>query len=269
MSKELLRNTRPSSRELGSVIEIKTAQVTSPRLTVKRTITTHYLDSFSITYNAVAIDYDGTMIPVTDRDARPGKELISTVGDFLDAQIPVVIISGRGHSLLKLRVKPHVEDSLALLFLAMYNGSVVSRGDNKEVIHSAEPHFDKTYRSLTRDIRLQRFAEKIIQTEHFGSRFIVRNSGFAIDIYNAHRSKDRCLTLVTKLIGRSLRFLRIGDQGHELGNDYELLRSKGGFSVGTVSSDPRSCFPVLDSTGLRIPGPQGTLHLLTRIFNLN
>ncbi len=233
------------------------------------------------------------MIPVTDRDARPTKELLSTLGDVLDAQIPVVIISGRGHSLLKLRVKTHLENNLALLFLAMYNGSVVSRGYDREVIHLAEPSFDKAYRSLTGDIRLQRFVDMIKRTGHsiqvipktrsrkkmddlsshlgrlIGPRFIVRNSGFAIDVYPAHRSKDRCLKLVTKLIGRDLRFLRVGDQGHELGNDYELLNSKGGFSVGTVSSNPRSCFPVLDAIGLRIFGPQGTLHLLTRIFNVS
>jgi hypothetical protein len=70
-------------------------------------------------------------------------------------------------------------------------------------------------------------------------------------------------------LGMRLNFIKIGDQGHELGNDFELLHKRGGFSVGTVSTDRRSCFPVVDERGNRLLGMKGCIHLLNRTFQLS
>lgn len=100
------------------------------------------------------------------------------------------------------------------------------------------------------------------------SELTARNSGYSVDIYPKSATKNHCLDRVNELFEGSLRFLRIGDQGHECGNDYEMLSSLGGFSVGTLSSDPRACFPVLDKDGSRIMGPRGVAYLLSEVFEI-
>lgn len=58
------------------------------------------------------------------------------------------------------------------------------------------------------------------------------------------------------------KVLRIGDQGGILGNDFELLRGPGGFSVDQVDSSPHGCFPVADIFPQVAKGPDLTLCLL-------
>ena len=60
-------------------------------------------------------------------------------------------------------------------------------------------------------------------------------------------NKRAALELIAKRLGISSDLiLRIGDQGQEGGNDYELLDSSSGFSVGGVSQSITGCFPVFD-----------------------
>jgi hypothetical protein len=94
------------------------------------------------------------------------------------------------------------------------------------------------------------------------SNLIARNSGYSIDIFPKRASKDFCTQAVQNVLRRELRYLRIGDQGHEHGNDFELLDHLGGFSVGTISCRPTTCFPVLDRSGRRLVGVEGTRYLL-------
>lgn len=59
------------------------------------------------------------------------------------------------------------------------------------------------------------------------------------------------------------KILRIGDHGEEDGNDFHLLNSCSGFSVGSVSKSLDGCFPVLDCDGSQLVGPDATKYLLT------
>jgi hypothetical protein len=93
-----------------------------------------------------------------------------------------------------------------------------------------------------------------------------KNSGFAIDVYPAKMTKDYCLAFIRRAVRRNLQFLRIADQGHELGNDYELLDSTGGLTVGTISAATRGCFPVLSRRGKRFLGPSGVTYALADLF---
>jgi hydroxymethylpyrimidine pyrophosphatase-like HAD family hydrolase len=99
-------------------------------------------------------------------------------------------------------------------------------------------------------------------------RFAVRSSGYAIDIYPRGKMKDYCLRLINEHFGVRLNFIKVGDQGHKLGNDFELLSKRGGFSVGTLSTDETSCFPVVDEWGNRLLGVKGCIHLLSHTFRL-
>lgn len=61
--------------------------------------------------------------------------------------------------------------------------------------------------------------------------------------------------------------LRIGDQGGEEGNDWSLLDSAYGFSVGTLSNQPCKSFPIFneDQNHRRLLGVEGTRYLLDKV----
>jgi len=71
-----------------------------------------------------------------------------------------------------------------------------------------------------------------------------------------------------KMIGvREEQILRVGDRGQKGGNDYDLLRSKQGFSVDEFSADLGYCHPVLDEA-LQAPlkGAAATEQLLRLVL---
>lgn len=65
-----------------------------------------------------------------------------------------------------------------------------------------------------------------------------------------HADKDWALTyFYTSFDFMDIPILRIGDQGGETGNDFFMLDSVFGFSVGTLGPTPDKCFPILNVEG--------------------
>jgi len=79
---------------------------------------------------------------------------------------------------------------------------------------------------------------------------------FTIDV--TPTSKGEALRRLAVELGlHPARILRIGDQGHQSGNDFDILDSESGFSVGRTSSIPKHCHIVLaPSTGHKA-SPEG------------
>jgi hypothetical protein len=184
---------------------------------------------------------------------------------------------------------------LDTLFLAMYNGAEIVNAESglivkkeKNSASSLNPAFEllaensdvtptktkivqKPYsiqiqvreRSMSRLDEICRMVSTVLP-----HGFAVRSSGYAIDVYPRAKMKDYCLRLINEHFGVRLNFIKVGDQGHKLGNDFELLSKTGGFSVGTLSTDRRSCFPVVDEWGNRLLGVKGCIHLLSHTFQL-
>lgn len=290
--KGLQRSSRLSSDELSAALSLKRQAIIRSGTDGsfdKEGVQSAYASQFSLTYDAIALDYDGTLISLASRGSSPSLSLLRTIGKILDYGLPVVIISGRGDSLLELNksLSGFSQDSL---FLAMYNGSKITRGSQSEIICDHKIGLKRLFASirnnssLGKDIQrcgLKDYAIQILPRKKskgfmdalcermkviLPPPFVARNSGFALDIYPIARTKDHSLKAISEFAGTKMRFLRIGDQGHEFGNDYELLHSKGGFSVGTISADPYFCFPVLDFKGKRLQGPTGAKVLLSDIF---
>ncbi|MBK7143347.1 MAG: HAD family phosphatase [bacterium] len=84
----------------------------------------------------------------------------------------------------------------------------------------------------------------------------------------SHANKIRALKRYAYEIGVSLdQILRIGDQGQEGGNDYDLLNSFSGFSVSLLSNKPTCCLPILsDDLRTQLFGSKATRTLLERIM---
>ncbi len=239
-------------------------------------------------YDAIAIDYDGTLISLLNRGAPPSPKIVRKLGESLENGIPVVIITGRGGSLLKL-LPMFADFDQNLLFYATYNGTEIYRGMNETPIISRKSNLTTIFRDLQLNPELHAFVCKwfltersiraipnnksrsymdslcVIMKRYLPSELVARNSGYSVDIYPKIATKDHCIHIVQRILGDKRRFLRVGDQGHEYGNDFEMLDHLGGFSVGTVSAKPITCFPVVDGSGRRRFGPDGALSLLQKL----
>lgn len=79
--------------------------------------------------------------------------------------------------------------------------------------------------------------------------------------------KDRALAwFYTEFDFVDVPILRVGDEGGQAGNDYSLLDSPYGFSVGVLSQSPFRCFPVFDiRQERRLFGTEATAHLLSHL----
>jgi HAD superfamily hydrolase (TIGR01484 family) len=88
---------------------------------------------------------------------------------------------------------------------------------------------------------------------------------FCLDLTVTH--KQAALDKLLKVMDISPdTVLRLGDHGAPRGNDYLLLASAAGFSVGALSPNPLQCYPVLaDSTFHQLKGSAATNKLLSEI----
>lgn len=294
--RKLRRIINVGSNELRAIVTQKSRALgrRSRNLSEDLTIKRNYAKYFCRSYDAVVLDYDGTIVSMINRDAGLRSDVIQQLGALLDSGIPVVVISGRGRSLLKVR-RQLSRFNQGLLFLAMYNGSAIVQGSSAKPVVRKRMRYDSlasTFRSLNENTSFRKLVSKlslkpycieIVPKRRSASyndmlcrrlrtvlqrKLVARSSGYAVDIYPISITKDTCLNDVNRILHGNLHFLRVGDQGHELGNDYELLNSVGGFSVGTISANPRACFPVVDSDGLSIVGTRGVVHLLTKTFRI-
>jgi hypothetical protein len=284
---KLRRNTNLNFSEISAVVEHKAAASDTEFGNI---VAEKYIGCFRRPYDGVALDYDGTIVPLTDRTGRPAPEIINLLECLLDRTVTVVIISGRGHSVLSLQSQLS-ERNRGRIVIALYNGAELMIGE-KRIVHGSLSRKLMAARHMVMNvlgktvasIEIKRYCMQVMprvksQTsldslttaiqQLLPTGLVARNSGFAVDVFPVSQLKNACLNTVNVLARRKIHFLRVGDQGHELGNDYELLNVIGGFSVGTLSHSPKGCFPVIDRDGRRKMGVHGTLYLLGNTFDLD
>jgi hypothetical protein len=286
---KLHRNISPSFSEISGAVEHKLHACSNAKW-YPSLIAEKYVSCFQRDYDGVALDYDGTIVPITRRSQKPSRELIDILDRFLDNGIIVVIVSGRGRSLLGLHSQLS-EHNRRRVVIALYNGAELVVGAKKKVVHrplrkklmTARRMLKSNLRESAWSVELKRYSIQILPQarsqqsldaltrviqRYLPNGLVARSSAFAVDVFPDAQLKNACLDSVNAYVKRKIHFLRVGDQGHELGNDYELLNVIGGFSVGTISRSPRGCFPVIDCDAKRMTGEDGTTHLLTKTFDV-
>ena len=228
------------------------------------------------------------MVPLTKRTVVPSNDMITIVDSLLNRGITVVIVSGRGHSLLGVRNQLSTRNRKKIV-IAPYNGAEIFLGNKRRITQRPLKISPRTFRhrvgksieDFCANVKFKRYSIQIIPRSRskrtldtlttvvrpmLPPGLVARSSGFAVDVFPTSQLKDTCLSYVSSLLRKNLRSLRVGDQGHELGNDYELLNVKGGFSVGTLSRNPFGCYPVVNCSGQSKSGVNGTEYLLGTTF---
>lgn len=240
---------------------------------------------------AVAFDYDGTLV-ATERRFQPLEDSMAlALNALLDDGLTVGIATGRGKS-----CHPHLRSAIherhwGNVVIGYYNGGIIKGlGDDCDQVAKGEPcdelkaaehalrglwelegaEFD--LRSCQLTIAKPGFREHGLWTAVRGcldevglTGLKVRHSSHSVDVLPASVSKRLVVACLMEQVGcDDDAVLKIGDRGRWPGNDSELLSMKSGLSVDEVSTDPTSCWNLLPR-GSR--GHHGTLWYLQRLID--
>lgn len=222
-------------------------------------------------FKALVCDFDGTLCRAEDRFEGMPPYLVDILTRLIEQGMILAIASGRGDSLrddLFRRFPAHLHK---LIHVGYYSGSVLQLlGDtfakadpNPEfgllldwVKKSAYARFWKPLGQAARGGQLSLRVHSPTQSQRFrgairawldttGRReWRVYCSGHSVDVLDPSTSKRLVVERLAAeySLDPTTEILRIGDCGHEDGNDYELLRNGIGLSCDSVSADLDSCW---------------------------
>ena len=220
---------------------------------------------------AIVCDFDGTLCRAENRFDPMAVEHAEQVSSLLRQGMVLAIATGRGNSLyddLRNRFAPELHSAITVGY---YSGSLIARLDEpfeqppanaafqdlwdwlqKSVYHQHCKPLSDLARGGQLSIRLDSAREcsrLLAAVQHWLERNGLRgwrafSSGHSIDILDADTSKRKVVAHVASQcqIDPNTEILRLGDAGHEGGNDYELLSEGLSLSCERVSVDLATCW---------------------------
>ncbi|MDE1464772.1 HAD hydrolase family protein [Spartinivicinus poritis] len=231
----------------------------------------YYSKLCSASIKAIVSDFDGTLCNTEGRYDGMCPEIREELSRLLREGITLVVASGRGDSLqrcLRQAIDTKYHDSI---WVGYYGGSVIEKLNVDVQPPPANIGFQEIYEWLNSiaiyhskrpledmakggqfTIRLESNAQAqkllmairswFIDTDKIGWR--VFSSGHSVDVLDSNTSKRNVIEFVAEnfnLCPKS-EILRLGDSGHEEGNDFELLSGGLSLSADKVTSSLLSCW---------------------------
>ncbi|AMV44334.1 hypothetical protein [Paraburkholderia caribensis] len=220
---------------------------------------------------AVVCDFDGTLCRAEDRFGPMRPEMADVISALLRQGLVVGIASGRGDSLHG-TLRAAFEHSLhSSITVGYYSGSYITTLDQPFDAPAFNPEFEELYawlcssaygghgKPLSELAKGGQFSMRVHDPRHASrlrgsirswlnrtGRFTWRVfcSGHSLDVLDASTTKCRVVDHVSSLANADPlhQILRIGDAGHEDGNDFELLGEGLALSCDSVSADLDSCW---------------------------
>lgn len=226
-------------------------------------------------FQAIVLDYDGTLVETRDRFLPPTKEIAAELNRILDAGTSVGIATGRGASVLNDLKFAISEKHWKSVWIGYYNGSEIRTIDDGPPDNSDRPceQLQAVAKLIATDIALNKIAnvtnrknQITLEAVYAGStellwlrtNELVRASKSGASVTRSSHSIDVIPAGVTKLnVVRHLEsqlgardILKIGDRGQWPGNDVDLLYEPHSLSVDEVSGNLDTCWK-LAPRGLR------------------
>ena len=240
-----------------------------------------YLDSFFNTqFQGLALDFDGTLIPINDRYKSIESYILRKLISLNQQFIPIFILTGRGKSIFD-QVPLEKFEHKKLLIIAQYNGGRIRFGNN-ELINEKKIIYIKNYSKVKEflDENKIQYLEKVSGFVCQGSfedynlfntiskkfrNWSVLDTKYSFDVLPSNISKGSALKESCKLFPNLNKnsILKIGDSGDINGNDYSFLKMKNSFSVGDYTLDMRTNFPIIDENNIHLKGPEGVKYLFS------
>lgn len=228
-------------------------------------------------FDEIVFDYDST-ISAEGTNHEIEDEIFLIINSMLASQIPVKIATGRGKSVRVELRKKIPRQYWNRVVIGYYNGGIIGElSDSKELTTLSENNhnliklaqeFDKEFPDMEYDLRPVQITIMLNKIENMEYKRLIMEkvanyselklffSEHSIDIIPVKSSK---LNIISD---QNIKSLCIGDSGHFLGNDYELLTSKYSLSVNHVSSSISSCW---NYAPIGLKDIKATLYYLERI----
>jgi trehalose-6-phosphatase len=260
----------------------------SSRLFVRERCERFVQELQQVEFGALVTDFDGTILPIRERNGPIPAEITETLLRLLRAHIPIFFATGRGESIVTLLRRAFPETLWPSVYIAYFNGAYCqplseSPGNGPPCIENcvlkaledslrADPICGPKMRIKNKNWQITLVPEEwnhvnatIAQLQKHLARFADRSlrlvtSSHSIDILPMHVSKANCISLAQTKLLPPLQVLAIGDCGSYPGNDFELLQHPFSLSVDAVSGHLDSCWNLL---------PRGTSHSQGAEFYLN
>jgi HAD superfamily hydrolase (TIGR01484 family) len=281
---------RSRAREYGeAVAALKHAAVDAATPTSHAAVIASSVARLAITtFHGLACDYDGTIVTLDPKKDVPSEDVAKELRRFLGASVPIAIVTGRGRSVvahLREVIPAHLRRNVHCF---LYNGGVYWRLDSEKpdtvvALTDAKEigaHLERARRGSWSDTSIEVASLDSQVTVHvpdgadahavradicaaltdWKDQIVVLTSGRSVDVFPVGVSKRKACDFFRLAIAGG-DVLVIGDQGCAGGNDVELLATPHSLSVGTISEDARSCFPVLHA-GRPLLGPDGLAETL-------
>ena len=237
-------------------------------------------------YQAVVLDYDGTLCDARDRAGPLGTAIADELRRLIEEGALVGLATGRGPSAaieLRASLPRRLHDRV---LVGYYNGAEIRRLTDEEdpVVESDceesslvtaltnDPMLSGTVRSnsvqisigVSRGVKVEDGAGEVnLLMRANGVDGEVVTSAHSIDVCLVGQSKKHLLKAMRETFGFGEgAILRIGDHGRPPGNDWKLLDDPHGLSVDEVSSHPLHCWSL---TPAGSKGTQACLHYLKRL----
>lgn len=223
-------------------------------------------------FKAILLDYDGTICSTEERFNAPRKEIIQKLEYFLENNIKVGLITGRGKSVRENLQKLISEKYWDNFIIGYYNGAQIGTlsNNNLPLKENSDTVFNEIEKLLLSEPLVSDFTEielrkgqLTVQVTDKNNSEIIKNtmkdilknkyhfniqileSSHSIDIISVDTSKNLIIDYCRNLLKdkkSDFNFLCIGDRGKWPGNDYQLLSNEFSLSVDEVSSDPNTCW---------------------------
>ncbi len=239
-------------------------------------------DIFNEKFVGIALDFDGTLIPIGKYDALVEKNILVKLQKINSKRIPIFILTGRGSSIYKqFPLKFFIFKEY--IFIAQYNGGKIFLGESNcisEIKIKNINNYSKIQLFLKRN-KIE-FKEKVssfvclnnYKNFHSCRKYIeqlndwkIVDTNYSFDIIPKKVSKLYALREGCKLfnISNLNSILKVGDAGDIHGNDYDFLKLKNSFSVYKFSNQINTNFPILNKKNTFLYGPEGLKFILKRI----
>lgn len=231
----------------------------------------HYINRINTTdFKGILFDYDGTLCPIQDRfEQTLTPEIKSIFIRFLEKDIKIGIVTGRGGSIKDLLRSSIPEKYWTKFFIGYYNGAdcgnladdtipdkiskvneslrmitdslsqdYILENSEFENIEIRPQQLTISTKSKKRFEQIKTICNHIVLVQHINNVCILESS-HSMDI--VIRPKVSKLNLLTKFF-KFENVLCVGDKGMVPGNDFELLSTNYSLSVDEVSYHPTSCW---------------------------
>ena len=243
---------------------------------------------------AIAFDYDGTLVATNARSEPPIPIIAQRLVEILQADVPIGIATGRGDSVRQALLSIIPSNLHTRVLIGYLNASQIVRMDVVPEVSGdfSDPILDEMWAKIrsipnfSERIAIKKYPEQIsvqlvedtqmarlwtafqtLVAEIADDKLKVLVSGHSLDIMLKGVSKSALVSdMCREFTVAESQVLRFGDNGCWPGNDWELLRSPLGLSVGQVSADPDTCWNLLPT---RCTGVNGTLYYLDRVHPLD